>query len=95
MGQGGPGLLGYAYGKAGRHVEAEQVAAKYPEWPWVHSLIFAGLGDKDRVFAALEKMAAIHDPRVGIYLTYPELDSLHGDLRLNEFRRKLGIPSLP
>jgi len=94
-GTGSPGFLGYAYAKAGRNGDAEKVAARYPEWPWVHVFIYAGLGDKDRTFKALEKMAAIHDPRVGSYLNYPELALLRGDQRLADFRRSLGMPSMP
>ena len=37
-------------------------------------------------------MAAEEDPRVGIYLTYPELAFLRGDPRLAAFRRKLNLP---
>jgi len=92
-GTGSPGFLGYAYAKAGRNGDAEKVAARYPEWPWVHVFVYAGLGDKDRTFKALEQMAAIHDPRVGAYLNYPELALLRGDQRLTEFRQTLGMPS--
>jgi TolB-like protein/DNA-binding winged helix-turn-helix (wHTH) protein len=90
-GIGSPGFLGYAYAKAGRSDDAEKVAARYPKWPWVQVFVYAGLGDKDRAFAALEKMAAMHDPRVGGYLTYPELALLRGDPRLTAFRQKLGM----
>jgi TolB-like protein/DNA-binding winged helix-turn-helix (wHTH) protein len=93
--EGGPGFLGYAYAKAGRRAEAEQVAARYPEWPWVQALVSAGLGDKDRAFEGLERMVATKDPRVGIYLTYPEFALLRGDPRLTEFRRKLGLSAMP
>jgi TolB-like protein/DNA-binding winged helix-turn-helix (wHTH) protein/Flp pilus assembly protein TadD len=94
-GTGSPGFLGYAYAMAGRPADAEKLAAKYPEWPWVQVLVYAGLNDKDRVFQALEQMAAIHDPRVGAYLTFPELALLRGDHRLTEFRQRLGMPAVP
>jgi len=94
-GTGSPGFLGYAYAKAGRRDDAEKVAAHYPEWPWVHVFVYAGLGDKDRTFEALKKMAAMRDPRVGGYLTYPELALLRGDPRLTEFRQSLDIPTMP
>jgi len=94
-GTGSPGFLGYAYAKAGRNSDAENVAARYPDWPWVHVFVYAGLDNKDRTFLALEKMAAIHDPRVGAYLNYPELALLRGDHRLTEFRQRLGMPVTP
>ncbi len=94
-GTGSPGFLGYAYAMAGRPADAKKVAAKYPEWPWVHVFVYAGLSDKDGVFQSLKKMAAIHDPRVGVYLTYPELALLRGDPRLTEFRQSLGMSAAP
>jgi TolB-like protein/DNA-binding winged helix-turn-helix (wHTH) protein/Tfp pilus assembly protein PilF len=94
-GTGSPGFLGYAYAKAGRRGDAEKVAARYPEWPWVHVFVYAGLGDKDRTFKALGQMAAIRDPRVGVYLSYPELALLRGDQRLTEFRQSLLMPAMP
>jgi hypothetical protein len=94
-GTGSPGFLGYAYAMAGRPDEAKKVAAKYPDWPWVHVFVYAGLNDKDRVFQALEEMAAAHDPRVGMYLTFPELTLLRGDQRLTEVRQSLGMPAMP
>ena len=93
--RGDEGFLGYVYAQAGRRAEAEQIVTQHPDWPWIHALVYAGLGDKDRVFEALEKMAAIKDPRVGMYLTYPELALLRGDPRLNEFRQKLSLPLMP
>jgi len=90
-----PGFLGYAYAMAGRRADAEKVGAKYPAWPWVQVFVYAGLNDKDRAFQALEEMAATHDPRVGNYLTYPELALLRGDHRLTEFRQRLGMPAVP
>ncbi len=94
-GTGSPGFLGYAYAMAGRPADAEKVATRYPEWPWVHVFVYAGLRDKDRTFEALDQMAANHDPRVGAYLTYPELALLHGDRRLTELRQRLGMPAMP
>lgn len=93
--KGSPGFLGYAYARAGRRADAEKVAARYPNWPWVHVFVYAGLGDQDRTFKALGKMAALHDPRVGAYLTYPELSLIRRDRRLKEFRESLGMPTLP
>ena len=89
-----PGFLGYAYGKAGRRAEAEQLARQYADWPWAVALIYGGLGDKDRAFKGLESMAAINDPRVPMYLTYPELAFLRDDPRLITLRQKLNLPPM-
>jgi TolB-like protein/DNA-binding winged helix-turn-helix (wHTH) protein len=92
---GGPGFLAYAYAQAGRRGDAEKVVDTYPDFPWVHALAYAGLGDKERAFAALDRMAEIEDSRVAMYLAYPEMSSLRGDPRLSAFRRKLNLPVRP
>lgn len=85
------GFLGYAYAKTGRRIEAEQLAAASAGLPAREALIYAGLGDRDKTFDALERMAAGHEPRTGAYLTYPELALLRGDPRLAALRVKLGL----
>ncbi len=90
-GTGSEAFLGYAYTRSGRIAEARQIVERFPEWPWMRLLVDTGLGNKDGAFEALEKMAAIKDPRVCIYLTYPELNLLRSDPRWSAFRRKLGL----
>lgn len=91
IGMGSHSFRGYAYGVMGRHADAEAVAEFRKGLPAALVLINAGLGNKDRVFEALERMAADKDPRVGIYLTYPELAFVRDDPRMAAFRRKLGL----
>jgi len=86
------GLLGYAYARSGRRDEAEMLAAAHPDWANTQLLIFAGLGDKDRTFAALDRLFVVGTQRVGMYLNYPELALVRGDPRLQAFRRKVGLP---
>jgi serine/threonine protein kinase/tetratricopeptide (TPR) repeat protein len=93
LGQGNHGFLGYAYAATGRRSEAETLAAQRKAFPASLVLIHTGLGEKDRAFEALERMAAEKDPRVGIYLTYPELAFLRADPRMTAFRRSLGLSS--
>jgi tetratricopeptide (TPR) repeat protein len=92
LGSGSDGFRGHAYAVIGRRGEAQALAAQRKDFPASLVLINAGLGDKDRAFEALERMAAERDPRVGIYLTYPELASLRADPRMQAFRRKIGLP---
>ena len=91
LGMGSHNFRGYAYAVTGRQAEAEAVAAQRKDFPAALVVIYAGLGDKDRTFEALEDMAAGRDPRVGIYLTYPELAFLRKDPRLAAFRRNLNL----
>ena len=57
--------LGYAYATVGRRAEAEALAAAAAGVPSTEAVIFAGLKDKDRTLAALERAAAIGDPKIG------------------------------
>ena len=91
LGRGSHNFRGYAYGIMGRRAEAEALAAQHAGFPARLALIYAGLGDKDRVFQALDDMAAEKDPRVDAYLKYAELALLRGDPRREAFRRKLGF----
>lgn len=91
LGAGSHNFLGYIYGRIGRREEAEQLGERHARFPARLVLIHAGLGDRDRTFAALDRMAADEDPRVGIYLTYPELTFLRGDPRLTSVRQSLGL----
>jgi eukaryotic-like serine/threonine-protein kinase len=92
LGDGSHHLRGYAYAVTGRRAEAEALLAQPPHHPARLVIILAGLRDKDRTFEALERMAAEKDPRVGWYITHPELAFIRDDPRMAAFRRRLGIP---
>jgi serine/threonine-protein kinase len=83
--------LGYVYGRVGRREEAEKLAELAPNASF-QSIIFAGLGDKERTLKALHAMTPLGPFRLGRTLTYPEFQFLHGDPRLNALRRKAGLP---
>jgi len=87
------GFLGYVYAKAGRRREAEELAAA-SQYPNAQALIFAGLGDKDRTFEALGRIAILGGAqRVGRQLNFPELAPLvRDDPRLQVLRDKVGLP---
>ena len=85
------GFLGYAYARSGRRDEAGQMAAA-AQTPNEQALIFAGLGDKDRTFEALDRMSDLGAQRVGLYLGSPQLALLRGDPRLAALRKNVGLP---
>ena len=89
---GNPGFLGYAYARSGRREEALKLATASGENPFWQTLIYAGLGDRDHAFEALDRMARLGPGRVGQYLTFPELAVLRGDPRLKALRKKVGLP---
>ncbi len=87
------GSLGYAYAKDGRYDEAEKLAAA-TSWlnPFNKAVIFAGLGDKDRTFEALDRATTSGPFRIGRILAWPELSLLRGDPRVKALRKKVGLP---
>jgi tetratricopeptide (TPR) repeat protein len=92
QGRGAEGYLGYAYARAGRRAEAQALAAKNGGFPQRQVMIYAGLGDVDRAFDALERLAAANPRRAGAYLTRPELAALRADPRMAVLRTRLGLP---
>jgi len=84
--------LGNALGRAGRREEAEKLALTWVGNPYQQALIYAGLGDKDRTFEALNRLAVLGPVRVGRSLTYPEMALVRGDPRLKALRKKAGLP---
>lgn len=56
------------------------------------ALIYAGLGDKERAWDTLTRMATLSVARTGQYLTYPELAILRGDPPLSTLRKRIGLP---
>ena len=85
------GFLGYVYGRVGRRDEAEKLAASVAA-PVNQALTFAGLGDKDRTFEALDRMTVLGPVRMGRALTFPEFALLRGDPRVKSLRKKVGLP---
>jgi serine/threonine-protein kinase len=88
----GFGYLGYLYAMTGRRREAEELAAKHPELPRGQMLIYAGLGDKDRAFEALERLAGMNSWRAAEWMHRPEMVLLRGDPRLDALKSRLGLP---
>jgi TolB-like protein/DNA-binding winged helix-turn-helix (wHTH) protein/lipopolysaccharide biosynthesis regulator YciM len=86
------GYKGYAYAISGRRVEAEALAAANREYPQRQVLIYSGLGDTDRAFEALDKLASANPRRTGAYLTLPELARLRSHPRMAAVRARLGLP---
>jgi tetratricopeptide (TPR) repeat protein len=85
--------LGNALARAGRREEAEKLLASTLERnPFQQALIYAGFGDKDRTFEALNRVAALGPVRLGRTLTYPEFALVRGDPRSKALRKKAGLP---
>jgi TolB-like protein/Flp pilus assembly protein TadD len=92
--QGDPtrGYLGHAYARAGHREEGEQIAEAQRPFAFHQALVFAGLGDKDRTFEALDRMTPLGPARIGRALTFPEFALLRGDPRVKALRKRVGLP---
>jgi TolB-like protein len=86
------GELVYAYARGGRRRDAETVVATMPPNPINMVLAYAGLGDKDRVFEALDRASTGGAVRIGRTLTWPELAFIQSDPRVKQLRKKVRLP---
>jgi serine/threonine-protein kinase len=87
-----PRYLGYAFGRAGRRADAEKIAAAVAPNAFSEAIVYAGLGDKDRTFEALDRAAVLGAARIGQTLNEPEFALLRGDPRATVLRKKVGLP---
>jgi len=87
----GYGYLGYAYAITGRRAEAEVQATRNAGLPHHQATIYGGLGDKDRAFDAIQRLAAMNPQRALSWLSRPELALLRGDPRVAALRKKFGL----
>jgi hypothetical protein len=77
---------------AGRRDEAERLVARHQNYPHRLAIIYAALGDKDRAFEALDRLALLEPHRVVDDLLLPELAVLRGDPRFAALLKKFNMP---
>ena len=96
------GFLGYTLAKAGRTEEArkilgeltEEARTKYVSWLGI-AYIYAGLGEKDHSFAALELAYQQGESRMDALRARADLDTFwKNDPRLADLLKKIGVPPL-
>ena len=96
------GHLGYAYARAGRTEEARKILGelideaktKYVSWLGIAE-IYAGLGERDHAFAALELAYQQGDTRMDILRATADLDPFwKADPRFAGLLKKVGLPPL-
>jgi hypothetical protein len=77
----------------GRRAEAEMLAAEHEASASSLAVIYAALGDKDRAFEALERVAVVEPHHVGRILLQPEIAGLRDDPRLVVLRKRFNLPT--
>jgi Tfp pilus assembly protein PilF len=96
------GYLGYAYARAGKTVEARRILGelieegrtKYVSWLGI-AYIYAGLGEKEHAFAALELAYQQGDTLMYAIRAPADLDSpWKSDPRFSELLKRIGLPPL-
>ena len=93
------GALGHAYAVSGHKDRAQNVLAELEQLskqryvaPFEIAVIYTGLGEKDQTFEWLEKAYQDHSPWLMWINVDPRFDSLHGDPRYGDLRRRMGLP---
>jgi tetratricopeptide (TPR) repeat protein len=93
-----PGWLAYVYGISGRRDEAEKILdrlkqseAEHPIDPHVLVCLYSGLGDKEQVFAALEKDYQVRSVGLTSLKVHPWYDSLRSDGRFVDLLRRMNL----
>ena len=96
------GALAHAYASAGQREEALELVAELErfdkeaqrEFVPRFGLIwaYAGLGDRDRAFAALERAYELRADRMAGLNVDPRLDPIRSDPRFTDLVRRMGLP---
>ena len=92
--------LGHAYALSGNKSEARKVlnhldglSTQNYVSSYSRAIIYAGLGEKDQVFAWLERAYQERSYFLAVYLpTDSRLDGLHTDPRFIDLKRRVGLP---
>lgn len=93
------GILGLAYGLAGRKAEANKVLDELLKLnktryvtPAAFVNVYIGLGDKDKAFEWLEKAFQERSNYVAYLKVFPIADPLRSDPRFSDLLRRVGLP---
>jgi len=91
-------LIGYADAASGRRLEALKILQDLQNQskqiyvsPYHIAMIYAGLGDKDKAFACLEKAYEDREGRMTLLRCVPEFKSLRADPRYSNLVSRVGL----
>jgi tetratricopeptide (TPR) repeat protein len=93
------GALGHAYAVSSRKNQAlneladmKQLSKQRYVAPFEIAVIYMGLGEKEQTFEWLEKAYQDRSPWLTWLNVDPRFDSIHGDSRYRDLRRRMGLP---
>ena len=93
------GSLGWASALKGDRKTAEQMVSELDalakkQWvePYYYAMIYAGMGEKDKAFAALDKAYAARSWYMATISADAKLDSLKSDPRYAKLKTEVGLP---
>ncbi len=93
-----PASLSYAYARAGKIPEARRVMDELEKRakrtyisPSVVAVMYAGLGDRDKAFALLDKACDERDSLLVFLKVEPSFDPLRSDARFERLLRRVGF----
>lgn len=94
-----PASLSYVYARAGKIAEARNVMDELEKRakrtyisPSVLAVMYAGLGDRDKAFALLDKACDERDGLLVFLKVEPSFDLLRFDVRFERLLRRVGLP---
>lgn len=94
--------LGFLLGKTGRRQEAltvagtmNELAQKSRNMPYALAIVYAGLGDRDKAFSALERALEAKDQSIVYLNSSPRLAVLRDDPRFAALARRIGLSQKP
>ncbi len=89
-------VLAFVYGRAGRRADAQQalqaLRAQPEPGPYFLATAYAGLGDREQVFAQLTRAATERDESVTDLAVDPVFDPYRGDPRMRALIQRIGLP---
>jgi TolB-like protein/Tfp pilus assembly protein PilF len=94
-------VLGYLYGKSGRSQEARAMLTEFDDLVrqgryasgYAIAVIYAGLGDRERVFSSLESAYRERSHWLVWLKRDPRWNEIRADVRFQNLVRKVGLPS--
>ena len=88
--------LGYAFGRVGKRAEARKIIEQLHRRPNMSptsiAIVYAGLGDKDRAFALLERAFKDHDDSLIYIRSQTFFDPLRSEPRFQALLRRMAFP---